>query len=65
MQIPASPDLLAVTSGNETEELKIPPTKVWSKSARFEEEGAPDIRRRKEPPAVKSNEHLEAVESCL
>ena len=30
-----------------------------------EKEESSELRRRKEPPAVRSNEHLEAVESCL
>ena len=68
LKIPASPDLLAVTAGPDSDMIEKPPPKVWSKTARFmdtEKEESSELRRRKEPPAVRSNEHLEAVESCL
>ena len=57
-----------MTAGPDSDMIEKPPSKVWSKSARFmdtEKEESSELRRRKEPPAVRSNEHLEAVESCL
>ena len=57
-----------MTAGPDSDMIEKPLSKVWSKTARFmdtEKEESSELRRRKEPPAVRSNEHLEAVESCL
>ena len=61
-----------MTAGPDFDMIEKPPRKVWSKTTRFmdtktptHEEESSELRRRKEPPAVRSNEHLEAVESCL
>lgn len=50
----------------------VKPSEIWSKTTRFEDEVSPRARNDKNKsddnkldPTIRSNEHLEALESCL